>query len=132
MLQTCTCPKGKNISLPPESICLLHQLLPLGKGSVQLNCVRILLCDPTPASLGEPSSRLTVSSGHPSRDPSGKDVDSPAVGGEICLLRLPGSWEVEVSSWLGWHPLANRLIANAREREPAQPKIENQPPSPSC
>lgn len=69
----------------------------------------------------------------PSQSPRGEDVDSPAAGGEICLLRLPGSWQVGVSSWPGWHPLADRLVmAKARAREPAQPQIETHAPSPSC
>lgn len=129
MLQTCTRPKGKNISLPLESSCLLHQLLPLGTASVWLNCVWVLPLDPTPASLGKPSSRLAVSSGHPSRALSGKEVASPPVGGEICLLRLSGSWEVGVGSWLAWHPLANRLVIAKCKGERASPAPSRNPSS---
>lgn len=130
MLQTRTRPKGKNISLPPESSCLLHQLLPLGTAASEwLSCVWVLPLDPTPAALGEPSSRLAVSSGRPPRAPSGKEVASPALGGEICLLRLSGSWEVGVGSWLAWHPLANRLVIAKCKGERASPAPNRNPSS---
>lgn len=66
---------------------------------------------PSPhASFLEPEGK-PVSAGCPCPAAHGKDSDSPAKGGEVCVSGFLGSPGVEVTSWHGQLPLANRLEA---------------------
>lgn len=131
MLQMCTCPKVKKHQSPPR-VLLSALSIPTSWHGLVKSCVNAPL-SPHPSFLRTQVHGCLCPLVVPPEPHVGETL-TPQLSEERCVfLGFLGSPEVEVSSWHGQLPRANRLEAaiGKEEKEPDQPKIETQATSQS-